>query len=75
METAFTVFATAVGVGMLPAFVATPPATPVGFATQFAGPKPETHAAAASQISGIIDTWMRTGTATPSIGGAPVPWS
>lgn len=75
METAFAAFATTVGAGMLPAFVATPPPAPVGFAAQFAGPKPPTHAAAAAQLKTLIDTWMRTGTATPSGGGAPVNWS
>ncbi len=75
METAFAAFATTVGLGMAPAFTAVPPPGAVGFAAQFGGAHPATHADAASAISGIIDTWMRTGTATPSGGGAPVPWS
>lgn len=75
MESAFAAFATTVGGGMAPAFVATPPPSPVGFAAQFAGTKPATHAAAGAQLRTKIDTWMRTGTATPSGGGAPVPWS
>jgi len=74
METAFAAFATTVGAGMAPAFVATPPPGPVGFASQFLS-FPPTHAAAAAAVSGIIDAWMRTGTATPSGGGAPVGWS
>jgi len=75
MESAFTAFAVTVGGGMAPAFVAVPPPSPVGFAAQFAGAHPATHAAAAAALRLMIDTWMRTGTATPSGGGAPVPWS
>lgn len=75
METAFATFAATVGLGMAPAFTAVPPPGAAGFAAQFGGGHPVTHADAASAISGIIDTWMRTGTATPSGGGAPVPWS
>jgi hypothetical protein len=75
METAFASFASTVGTGMAPAFIATPPPGAVGFAAQFAGPYPETHADAGDQIGSLIDTWMRTGTAVPSGGGSPVPWS
>ena len=75
METAFTAFAATVSGGMAPAFVGTPPPAPVGFASQFAGPKPATHAAAGAALSSLIDTWMKTGTATPSGGGAPSPWT
>lgn len=75
MDAAFTAFATTVGTGMAPAFVAAPPPSPVGFATLFAPPFPGTHAEAASKFATAIDTWCRTGTATPSGGGAPVPWS
>jgi len=75
METAFAAFAATVGGGMAPAFVAVPPPAPVGFAVQFAGPKPETHADAAAALRSLIDAWMKTGTATPSGGGAPVNWS
>lgn len=75
MEAAFTAFATTVGAGMAPAFVATPPPSPVGIATLSAPPHPETHAAAANKYATAIDVWMKTGTATPSVGGAPVPWS
>lgn len=74
MELAFTAFASTVSGGMA-GFVPTPPPAPVGFAAQFAGPYPPTHGAAALAVGGIIDTWMRTGTATPAGGGAPVNWS
>lgn len=75
METAFLTFATAVGLGMA-GYAPVPPPAPIGLAVQFAGPKPPTHAAAAQQIGTLIDTWMKTGTATLL---APpftvVPWS
>lgn len=74
METAFAAFAATIGGGMT-GFVATPPPGAVGFAAQFAGPKPSTHAAAAAAVGTLIDTWMRTGTATPSGGGSTVNWS
>lgn len=74
METAFAAFATTVGTGMAPAFTATPPPGPVGFATQFLS-FPATHALAATALSGLINTWMKTGTATPSGGGSPVNWT
>lgn len=64
MESAFTAFGAAVGLGMAPLYAAVPPPAPVGFAAQFGGPAPATHAAAASAIAGLIDTWMKTGTAT-----------
>lgn len=75
MEAAFAQFAATVGAGMAPAFTATPPPGEVGFAGLFAPPFPATHAEAAADVSSAIDAWMRTGTATPSGGGAPVNWS
>lgn len=75
METAFTAFAAAVGAGMAPAFVATPPPGNVGFAAQFGAGNLDSHAEAASQVAGIIDDWMKTGTAVPSAGGGEVDWS
>lgn len=74
LETAFLTFATTVGGGMA-GFTPTPPPGPVGFVALFAGPNATTHAAGAAAMSGIIDTWMRTGTATPSGGGPAVAWS
>jgi hypothetical protein len=74
LEGAFLAFATAVGAGMAPAFVAVPPPAPVGFAAQLTTNQ-ATKSAAASAFASSIDTWMRTGTATPSGGGAPVNWS
>lgn len=75
METAFAAFAATVGGGMAPAFTATPPAGAVGFATQFAAAAPATHAIAAAAVGGIIDTWMKSGSAVPSGGGPAVGWT
>ena len=75
METAFLTFATTVGGGMAPAFVAVPPPSPVGFAGLFSTPYPSTHSAAATGVKNAIDAWAKTGTATPSGGGSPVNWS
>ena len=75
MDIALTTFAATLGAGMAPAFVAVPPPAPIGFATLFAEPYPSTAEAFAVKLSTAVDTWMRTGTATPSIGGSPVPWT
>ena len=73
METAFAAFAVTVGGGMA-GFVPTPPPAPIGLAAQFLV-HPPTHAAAATAVATLVDTWMRTGSATPSGGGPPVSWS
>ena len=72
LPSALTAFAATVGTGMAPAFSGTPPAAP--WVPPFA---PTTISAreAASTLASSIDAWMRTGTATPSSGGTPVPWS
>lgn len=74
VEAAFAQFAATVGVGMAPAFTATPPASPVGFAAQMLIPQP-THAAAAAAFAGLIHAWFTSGQAVPSGGGPSTPWS
>ncbi len=74
METAFASFGLSLAGGMAPAFVGVPPPAPVGWAALFAGPFRDVETAAAD-FAAALDTWIRTGTATPSVGGAPVPWS
>jgi hypothetical protein len=64
MESAFAAFAVSIASGMAPLFTGAPPSGPVGFAGQFAGPAPETHGEAAGAIASLIDTWMKSGTAT-----------
>lgn len=75
VDAAFTVFAGAVAGGMAPAFVAVPPVSPPGFASQATGTAPATHSAAATLLANMIDTWLRTGLATPAAGGPAVPFS
>ncbi len=75
MDPAFTTFATTVGAGMAAAgFIGAPPPSPVGFAS-LVGTTSPTHAAAAANVAGKIQTWFVTGTATPSVGGPPIPWT
>ena len=74
MESAFTAFGGTVGGGMAPAFTAVPPAGPVGIAA-LSTTNQDTPADAAQAWADAIDTWMKTGTATPSGGGPPVNWS
>lgn len=67
MEAAFLAWATAIGLGMLPAFASTPPAGLIGFAAEFAKPPDQwltTYALAAAFWSSAIDVWMKTGIAT-----------
>jgi hypothetical protein len=73
METAFTTFGAAAGVGMAPAYTATPPGGEVGFATLFATVR-ASASVAAEAVAGAINTWMKTGTAVPSGGGPAVHW-
>lgn len=75
MDAAFTAFALTIGAGMLPAFIAVPPPTPVNWALLFTEPYPATAALAAQKIASALDVWARTGTATPALGGAPIPWT
>lgn len=73
METAFAAFASTVGDGMEPDYTATPPPGDVGFEAQFSSGDADTHAQAASEISTLIDDWMKTGTADD--GSGPINWS
>lgn len=72
MEVAFLAFATTVGGGMAPAFVATPPPGPVGFSSLS---NQSSASAAASAWADLINTWFITGTAVPSGGGPSQPWA
>jgi hypothetical protein len=59
---AFATWAAAIGAGMLPAFVATPPPEPLGVVAQLMA-SIDTHAAAAASWAEFIDAWFRTGSA------------
>lgn len=75
VDGAFAAFALALGLGMAPTYVATPPPSILGIGTLLAAPQPS-HAAAAAAFGGLIDTWLRTGTAT--LAAPPftvVPWT
>lgn len=72
-DSAMLAFATTVGSGMA-GFTAVPPPAPLGVSTLLATTQ-STHAAAAAAFTSKIDTWMRTGTATPIPSGSPVNWS
>lgn len=74
MESAFLSFAVLLGGGMLPGWVATPPAGLVGFSTLFSA-RPLTHAEAVSSFASRIHLWMLTGTATQVGTGTVVSWS
>ncbi len=74
LQAGLTAFAAQIGLGMAPAFVATPPAGPCPLESMNTD-RPATHALAAGNVTSIIDSWFRSGTAVPSGGGSPVPWS
>lgn len=73
VDAAFLAFATTVGSGMA-GFTPVPPPAPLGIASLLAVTR-DTHAEAAAAFASHIDTWMRTGTATPLPSGSPVNWS
>ena len=73
---ACTAYAVALGAGMLPAFVAVPPPAPLVIASAIAlGLAKGSGEDWAKEMANLINLWMKTGTATPSGGGPPVPWS
>ncbi len=78
-DLAFLTYATTLGLGMAPAFVATPPPTPLTplLAALVPAALVPPGVPAAVQIglqASVIDTWFRTALATPP-GGSPVPWA
>lgn len=72
VDAAFQAFALAVGGGMAPSFVATPPALPPGLSSAMST---TSYASAAAWWATRIDAWMRTGIATPVPPGPSVPWA
>jgi len=73
VSAAFATFAASVGSGMA-GFTAVPPPGSLGVVALLATPQP-THADAAEEWATKIDTWMKTGTATPIPSGSAVNWS
>lgn len=75
VDAAFSAFALTLGLGMAPLYTATPPPAPLGVATLLAASQP-THAAAAAAFASLVDTWIRTGTATlVAPPNTVVPWT
>ncbi|NRA02909.1 MAG: hypothetical protein HRU00_09940 [Myxococcales bacterium] len=74
LEAAFAAFGVTIGGGMAPAFTAVPPPGTVGFSGLMASDQ-SSQADMAEDWADAIDTWMKTGTATPSGGGSPINWS
>lgn len=74
ISVAFTAFATQLALGMAP-FVGTPPPVPVDLSPVYnLGFSGAPASICLQTMAGIIDTWFRTGLATPAV-GSPVLWS
>lgn len=75
MVTAFTAFAVTVAAGQLPLYTGVPPASPIDFASIFSSPR-DSHSDAAQAVSDLIETWLKTGSATlVAPPNTVVPWS
>jgi hypothetical protein len=75
MEVAFLAFGVSVGLGMAPTFIAVPPVAPVGFVA-FMATMRDSREVAMQELAGLIDTWMKTGTATLAVPpNTPVTWT
>ena len=72
--TAFTVFATQLGLGMQPTFSATPPVIPINLVPVFTLPFETPIKVRINLMSTIIDTWFRTGLAINNISGVSITW-
>lgn len=81
-DAAFVLYAAAIAGGQAPAFVGVPPLPGtllvglVASAVAALPPNPpKPPAVQLGILAGVIDAWFRTGSATPSGGGSPIPWS
>ena len=71
----FTAYAAALLPGMLPGFVGVPPASPIDVSPVIPiGLGGASAQVCADALANIIYLWFVTGTATPSGGGATIPW-
>ena len=74
-----TAYATAVGLGMQPAFTATPPPAPIGplilASVMPLGMGGAPASTCVTTLASIIDGWFRTGLALNNNTGATIPWS
>lgn len=69
---AFTSFATEVASGMAPEYTAVPPPNPIDFSS--VSDTTNDAEKRIGEISNIVDSWLKTGTATPSGGGPTINW-
>jgi len=68
-------YAGALAPGMLPSFTGTPPVVPIILSSVApAGQAGAPSAAQASLLSGLIDSWFRTGIAVNNSSGASITW-
>ncbi len=76
LPVAVTAFNATLAGGMAPAFIGTPPTTSVNIINAtIAGSAGASGEVVADLIATAIDTNFRTGIATPSGGGSPIPWN
>ena len=68
-------FGLTIAAGMAPAFIGIPPLAPFSATVFPPGILYPDAESAKSAIGALIYTWFFTGTATPSVGGPPIPWS
>ena len=72
---ALTAYATALGTGMAPAFIATPPTTPLIITPALQlGQNGANKRQVMQSFANIIHTWFRTGIAVNSVTGVTVNW-
>ena len=64
-----------IAVGMAPLFIGIPPVVPFSAMVLPPGVLYPDAESAKSAIGALIYAWFATGTATPSVGGPPIPWS
>lgn len=75
-KTAFSSYAAQLAIGMSPTFKGNPPPVPIELSSVFAlGFSGGSSEQCVQMMSGIIDLWFRTGTATNTVSGVTTPWS
>jgi hypothetical protein len=68
-------FGTTIAAGMAPTFIGVPPLAPFSMTVFPPGITYPDAESAKSAIGALIYAWFFSGTATPSVGGSPIPWS
>ncbi len=78
ISSAMATYSLTIAGGMLPTFIGVPPPLPIGNLIQpvfVLGMAGASNSEVTNAMSKIIHNWFKTGTATPSGGGPPIPWS